>query len=166
MQVRASSSDPQAVTPSDEVIDAVLRASRALVAIAARSLANVAANVTLPQYRALVVLCSRGPQSMTDLATALACSPSTATRMCDRLSSKGLIDREHPPGDRREVHVAVTEAGTGLVAAVTRRRRREITQIVTHVLPEDRRAMIDGLHAFATAAGELPEREWATGWSL
>jgi hypothetical protein len=53
------------------VTDAVLTASRALVGVAARSLAIVDAEVTLPQYRALVVLAPRarappGPCELTD----------------------------------------------------------------------------------------------------
>ena len=45
----------------EPVVDAVLTASRVLVAVAARSLAEVAEEVTLTQYRSLVVLASRGP---------------------------------------------------------------------------------------------------------
>jgi hypothetical protein len=45
-------------TSRQELIDALLSASRAMVAIAARSLAGLDADVTLPQYRALVVLAS------------------------------------------------------------------------------------------------------------
>jgi hypothetical protein len=67
----------------DALVDAVLGASRALVAVAARSLATVAEDVTLAQYRALIELASRGPQRLADLATALGVEPSTATRMCD-----------------------------------------------------------------------------------
>ena len=43
-------------------------ASRALVAVAARSLATVADDVTLPQYRVLIELASRGPLRLADLA--------------------------------------------------------------------------------------------------
>jgi hypothetical protein len=39
----------------DSVIDAVLSASRVLVAVAARSLSDIAEEVTLTQYRTLVV---------------------------------------------------------------------------------------------------------------
>ena len=42
----------------------MLTASRVLVAIAARSLADVGEEVTLTQYRSLVVLASRGPQGV------------------------------------------------------------------------------------------------------
>ena len=53
---------PNAQVAPDELVDTVLAASRALVAVAARSLAAAGDEVTLPQYRALVVLAARGPQ--------------------------------------------------------------------------------------------------------
>ena len=49
----------------------MLRASRVLVAIAARSLAEAGEDVTLTQYRSLVVLASRGPQRVAELAEVL-----------------------------------------------------------------------------------------------
>jgi hypothetical protein len=52
-------------------VDAVLTASRSLVAVATRSLGAAAEETTLAQYRALVVLASRGPRRMVDLAEAL-----------------------------------------------------------------------------------------------
>ena len=42
-------------THRDSVVDAVLSASRVLVAVAARSLGDAAEEVTLTQYRTLVV---------------------------------------------------------------------------------------------------------------
>ena len=53
---------------SSSLVDAVLSASRVFVAIAARSLADAAEEVTLAQYRTLVVLASRGPQTLAGLA--------------------------------------------------------------------------------------------------
>ncbi|HYV60725.1 MAG TPA: MarR family transcriptional regulator, partial [Acidimicrobiia bacterium] len=80
---RASGRRGRSADRTDEVTDAVLDASRALVAVAARSLAGVADDVTLPQYRALVVLATEGAQSLGELAAALGVHTSTATRMCD-----------------------------------------------------------------------------------
>ena len=57
------------------VVDGVLRASRALVAVAARSIASVDDTVTLPQFRTLVALAARGPQNVGALATSSACIP-------------------------------------------------------------------------------------------
>src|SRR5215470_14760983 len=97
---------PPATAPPDELVDMVLAASPALVAVAARSLAAAGEDVTLPQYRALVVLAARGPQGTAELAAALTVNPSTATRLCDRLVRKGLVRRHRQAGDRRPVRIA------------------------------------------------------------
>ena len=62
----------------EAAVDAVLTASRTLVAVATTSLGEAADDITIAQYRALVVLASRGPQRMADLAGALDVAPSTA----------------------------------------------------------------------------------------
>ena len=88
-----------------------------LVAVAARSLGDVAEEVTLTQYRTLVVLASRGPQSLAELAEAVDVTPPTATRMCDRLIKKGLIVRRHERGDRRLIRLTLAKDGRKLVDA-------------------------------------------------
>lgn len=148
----------------DDVVDAVLRASRALVAVAARSLASAGDDVTLAQYRALVVLASRGPQRLADLAEALTVDRSTATRMCDRLVRKRLVARRRGSDDRRVVRISLTEAGAKLVMEVTRRRRAEIGGIVRRMPAANRALVVDALQAFAEAAGEVPEQDWSLGW--
>lgn len=151
---------------TDEVVDAVLGASRALVAVAARSLATVADDVTLAQYRVLVVLASRGPQRLADLATALTVDRSTATRMCDRLVRKRLVGRRRGADDRRVVRISLTEAGAELVSEVSRRRRAEIRRIVRRMPAESRSPVVQALQAFSEAAGEVPEQDWSLGWGL
>ncbi|HET8560229.1 MAG TPA: MarR family transcriptional regulator [Marmoricola sp.] len=148
----------------EDVVEAVLRASRALVAVAARSLAAAEGQVTLSQYRALIVLASRGSQRVVDLAEALDVESSTATRMCDRLESKGMITRERSREDRRTVWVELTPAGTDLVTAVTRRRTRDIRQILSRMPEQPRVALVGALTSFADAAGEVPEQAWSLGW--
>ena len=90
---------------------AALLASRALVGVAARSLASVEGTITLVQYRALVVLASEDVLNVGSLAEALGIHASTATRLCDRLSEKGLIDRKTSAESRREVVVGLTADG-------------------------------------------------------
>jgi DNA-binding MarR family transcriptional regulator len=150
----------------DVVIDAVLSASRVLVAVAARSLSDIADEVTLAQYRTLVVLASRGPQNLAGLADAIGVTPATATRMCDRLTKKKLILRRAERSDRRQVRLALSAKGATLVSAVTQRRRREIEGILRAIAPEDRAVLVQALHQFAVAAGEVPEQDWSTGWDL
>jgi len=150
----------------DSVIDAVLTASRVLVAVAARSLADVAEEVTLTQYRTLVVLASRGPQNLAGLAEAVGVTPATATRMCDRLVRKDLIRRRTERDDRRHLRVMLTEKGRALVDVVTDRRRREIERIMSEIPPEEQVVLIQALGRLATAAGEVPEQDWSSGWDL
>ncbi len=148
------------------MIDAFISASRALVAVAVRSLADVAEEVTLTQYRTLVVLASRGPQRLTELAQAVGVTPATATRMCDRLVRKRLIVRRTERGDRRNVRISLSDAGRTLVAVVTSNRRREIEQIVDGITAADRDVFVKVLERFPLAAGEAPEQDWASGWAI
>ncbi len=150
----------------DSVVDAVLSASRVLVAVAARSLADVAEEVTLTQYRTLVVLASRGPQNLVGLADAVGVAPATATRMCDRLVRKDLIRRRTERDDRRQLRVALTAKGRSLVDAVTGRRRQEIARIMSEIPVEQQAVLVQALGRFASAAGEVPEQDWTTGWDL
>jgi DNA-binding MarR family transcriptional regulator len=146
--------------------EAVLTASRALVAVAARSLSSAAATaVTLPQYRALVVLAAHGPQRMGDLAEALGVHPSTATRLCDRLVDRQLVRRAVDRVNRRETSVALSPAGRALVDAVTDVRRAEIRAIVERIPAESRATAVAALRAFADAAGEPPQAAWTLGWT-
>jgi DNA-binding MarR family transcriptional regulator len=151
---------------NDAIVDAVLTASRVLVAVAARSLGALAEEVTLTQYRTLVVLASRGPKSLAELADAVAVTPPTATRMCDRLIKKGLVVRRNDRGDRRLVHLTLAKRGRDLVDEVTQRRRAEIVELVRAVPEDQRAAMVDSLQRLSAAAGEVPEQDWSAGWGL
>jgi DNA-binding MarR family transcriptional regulator len=142
-----------------------LLASRALVGVAARSLSETESDVTLVQYRALVLLNTRGPQNVGSLAEALGIHPSTATRLCDRLLAKGLIERTTSPANRREVTVALSRGGRAIVREVAARRRREIRRIVGKLDRATQRALVDAFDAFAEAAGELPDDAWKLGWT-
>ena len=161
-----SDSDSGPSEAPDSVVDAVLSASRVLVAVAARSLADVAEEVTLTQYRTLVVLASRGPQNLAGLAEAVGVTPATATRMCDRLVRKDLIRRRTERDDRRQLRVALTVKGRSLVDAVTGRRRQEIARIMNEIPVEQQAVLVQALGRLASAAGEVPEQDWTTGWDL
>ena len=150
------------VAVADETaVDAVLTASRTLVAVADRSLGAAAEDTTMAQYRALVVLASRGPQRMVDLAAALDVTPSTAGRMCDRLLRKGLIRRHRARADRREVQVSITAGGP---ARWWIRRPRGggpcWPRSSAGSPPAQQSAVAGALQAFAAAAGEVPDSQW------
>lgn len=138
----------------DAVTDAVLTASRLLVAVSARSIAAADEAITFAQFRLLVVLETRGPMKLATLADHLAVNPSTATRTVDRLITAGLVSREPNPVSRRETVLRLTGTGTRVVRTVTARRREEIARIVQRMSPTTRYGLVHALGAFAEAGGE------------
>lgn len=140
-------------------------ASRALVGLAARSLADLDADVTLPQFRVLVILAARGPLRLADIAAELGVVASTGTRMCDRLIRKGLVRRTRSTGDRRVVQLRLTPAGRTLVGEAIHRREKELKRILEATSGHWRPAVTKALLAFAAAAGEAPEHDWWLGWA-
>ncbi|MFF2927092.1 MarR family winged helix-turn-helix transcriptional regulator [Streptomyces celluloflavus] len=138
----------------EEVIAAVLTASRLLVAISARALADSDPTLTLPQLRALVVLESQGPVKLVALATALGVNPSTAMRMVDRLEAVGKVDRQANPDNRREVVLRLTAKGRRLVDKVLDHRHAEIAAVVSRLPAEQRTGLVASLRALTDAAGE------------
>lgn len=148
----------------DGVVTAVLTASRVLVGVSARSLGAVEEDVTVTQFRTLVVLDSRGEINLNTLAEQLDVNASTALRMIDRLLVAGLVTRRENPASRREVLLGLSAAGHRIVDTVTDRRRDEIARIVTAMPPARRNQFIAALDAFAAAAGEPSPPADALGW--
>ncbi|MFC7584351.1 MarR family transcriptional regulator [Nonomuraea antimicrobica] len=141
---------------AEPLAEAVQSASRALVGVAVRSINATGADVTLSQYRALVLIGARGPQRLVDLAQVLDVNRSTATRMCDRLVAKGLLRRTRLSGDRRTVRIALTPEARALVDGVTERRNAHLARILAELTPEQRSAAVAALTTFADAAAEQP----------
>jgi DNA-binding MarR family transcriptional regulator len=151
---------------SDHVaVQALMRASRAFVGLTVRALGQVGTDVTLPQFRALVVLASRGSLRSVDIAEELQVNPSTATRMTDRLAAKGLVRRVRSTDDRRVVRLRLTRAGQEIVERVMAQRRTALERIVAETAEVWRPEVTEALTAFAQAAGETPEQDWWLGWS-
>lgn len=155
MQRNSGPSAVPGVAALDEIINGILTASRVLVGVSARSLADI--GVTPAQFRTLVVLSTRGNSRMVELAERLGVGPSTALRSVDRLESSGLVERTPAERDRREVVVGLTGEGRELVAQVTGRRREAIEAIVTAMPAHSRQELLDALGAFAAFAAAADE---------
>ena len=139
----------------DEQASAVLTASRALLGVVARSLAPALEEVSLPQFRELVILSTaNSPVRVGDLAEALGLHPSTLSRNADRLVAGGWVSRVENPDNRRETLLTLTAAGAKLVALVTRRRRTEILRVLQRMDPAERDQARVGFDVFAHAVGE------------
>lgn len=138
----------------DDLVTALLTASRVLVAVSVRSLGELEDAVTLPQFRTLVVLDTHGEMNLNRLAEILGVNSSSAMRMIDRLLAAELVTRRENPDNRRQVLLDVTPQAARMVRRVTTRRRREIAQVVDRMPDTDRSGLVAALRAFSDAAGE------------
>ena len=149
---------------NEDLRELVMIASSALVGIAARSLAEVGADVSLAQFRVLVLL-EAAPVTMGDLAESLSVHPSTVTRVCDVLVGKNLIRRKEAAGNRRVVCAELTRRGHKLVAQAMDCRWAFIDEVLERMSPPARRRLARSLADFAAAAGEHSDHAWTLGWS-
>ncbi len=150
--------EPAGEDSPDAITDALLTASRLLVAISARSIAHVDETITIPQFRTLVILSARGAVNVATLAGLLDVQPSTTGRMVERLVTAGLISRQAHPDSRRELLVDLTPRGREIVRAVTAYRRKEIAHVVENMPERERHGLVRTLTAFTAAGGEPAAR--------
>lgn len=148
----------------EPLVDALAALCRSLVGVTVRTLDALDVDLTMSQYRILVLLVSGGPVRVVDLATSLHVHPSTVTRACDRLARRGLVTRRTGESDRRVSWLSLTVAGRDLVGEVVRRRSAEIRRLVavTGTAPEV--GLIGTLEALVAATGEPDERQWRQDW--
>jgi DNA-binding MarR family transcriptional regulator len=151
----------------DELVTALLTASRVLVGVSARSLNGLDEGVTITQFRTLVVLGAHGATRLNRLAERLGVNASTALRTVDKLVAGGFVERRENEQDRREVVIEQTSRGRQLVDRVTARRREAIEDIVVAMPVGHRRHLVDALLSFAAAADEpvaFADSGAALGW--
>lgn len=147
--------------PGDnDMTDAFITVSRALVGIAVRSIHAAPLEVTLVQHRLLVLLATGGDQTVGALGEQLEVNASNASRLCDRLQKLGLVTRDRSSSDGRAVDISLTASGHDLLETVRTHRRREIQQVLSHMSPPDINATVSALSAFGEAAQELGEAQW------
>ena len=142
----------------------LLSASRRLVAVAARSIASIEDDVSVVQFRALVVLWEHAPRTLAALAAELDVHPSSATRLCDRLVGKGLMERTTAPDSRREVELRLSAEGRRVVQAVIDHRRRDLATVARRMTPAERSQVITAFEIFDRAASSLVDDESTLPW--
>lgn len=141
----------------DSAADALMALSRTMTAIVARSLGSLHDTVTVPQLRVLVIISRRGPLNLTTMAEALGVNPSSASRMCDKLTAAGLLSRDDRVDDRRNLVIDLTEKGQSLVSSVMETRRAVFGSVVARMSASDRGDLTAGIASFAAAVSAMAE---------
>ncbi len=150
-----------AAADREDVVDAFITVSRALVGIAVRSINAAPVEVTLTQHRLLVLLATRGDQTVKALAEQLEVNASNASRLCDRLQRLGMLARDRSSSDGREVVVSLSADGRKLLETVRTHRRDDVQRVLSQMSRTDLDTMMGALTAFGDAAHEIGEAEWA-----
>jgi DNA-binding MarR family transcriptional regulator len=110
--------------------------------------------LTMPQFRALDLLV-RGPQRMGDIAGVLGTSLQATTSLIDRLTDKGLVERQHDTTDRRVVTCQITATGRTEIERIYRLGQSR-TDLLVEVLTDDELGrVVDAFAILADAALRL-----------
>jgi hypothetical protein len=125
-------------------LDELLAVSRGLLGVVARSLAPALEDVTVPQFRLIVLVTTLGPTRSSDLA--------------ERLAAGGWVERHPSETNRREVLVVVTDRGRALVQQVTEHRRAELRRVLSAIPAAERATIARASELLRQAMSEpLPE---------
>lgn len=140
----------------ERLLDALDDLSIEVVALTAMALdqGGQAQDLTLAQWRALVLIASADGIRASDLAARLGMSRPSMSRLVRRLARKGLIGTTTDPADGRAVILSSTVAGRQALLDTRRRRRRMVSDALARQalpLPGDLHV---GLRAIARALEE------------
>jgi DNA-binding MarR family transcriptional regulator len=147
-----ATSEPTAASPGE--LRAFEIATRDLAGLALRSIDQVGDEISLPQFRLLLVVCEQGPCSSNAVARAMGLAPSSVTRLGDRLTTAGYLVRGDDPANRSIVTLELTRSGRALVKKVMARRRRELANLLAHLHPDIRAACAQGLEELHNQIGD------------
>jgi DNA-binding MarR family transcriptional regulator len=112
------------------VIDGVERVVVASVGLTARAVTDVAADLTLGQWRVLVLVDRPGGMAVGSIATALGAKMAAVSRLISRLQRRGLVETRRADFDARVVLVSLTSVGEALRTRIVERRRSDLVAML------------------------------------
>ncbi|HZE38206.1 MAG TPA: MarR family transcriptional regulator [Stackebrandtia sp.] len=141
----------------DRLIDDITRAQRDMARVFAqdRSLPILASNLTMQQFKTLLILSMRDDLSGHDLAEALGVKLGTVTGIVDRLVAQDLVERHEDPADRRVRRVRLTSHGRGLVTELTDTGMRKMRDILGEFSTDALRQCAEVMDSFGDAIDRL-----------
>jgi DNA-binding MarR family transcriptional regulator len=123
--------------PTPAELAAILRPSLLRLTRTIRN-QRVDESVTLTLLAALVTLETRGPMSPGALAAQERVQPPSMTKILAKLEEKGLVERSPHASDRRQVVVAVTDAGRALLDRERSARTAWLSTRLAMITPAER----------------------------
>lgn len=115
--------DPQGLAALMQRLNAVLNGREA-----AQSLSLLQrTGLSFPQVVALYALAGSGPQTLTQLASAVHLSLAATSQLVDRLVERGYVERTEAAGDRRFKTIRILKPGSRALQSLHELRRRELS---------------------------------------
>lgn len=115
-----------------------------------------AAELTPPQFFALMTIARAKRLKMSPLADGLGLSMGAASTLIDRLVTRGLVERDTDAADRRAVYVSLSERGIEVLDSAALARRSIISEVFLHLSADDRAQLIAGFTALANGWDLIP----------
>lgn len=138
----------------DSQVAALELMTRALVGITLQSLEVLAGEVSLPQFRLLLVASGLGRVPSSRIAAEAMMTPSSVTRLADKLAAAGLLERGADPRSRSIVTIEITQAGLDLVTRVVERRHELLAAVLGGMTAADRESAARIARRFAGLAAD------------
>ncbi|OPC78452.1 MarR family transcriptional regulator [Embleya scabrispora] len=113
------------------------------------------APVSASQLRALFLLEQHEGINLRTLADGLGSTPSSTSRLCDRLHAVGFVERLPSVSSRRELRLRLSGRGRAFLADLRDRRERELAVVVARMPVESRAMLLKGLESLREAAVPL-----------
>lgn len=113
--------------------------------------------IPLAQLRVIRVLYAGG-KTISELATELSHSVSSATQIIHRLEETGLVERSRGE-DKRVRHLALTAEGRRLMDERRSRRVKRATSILMEMSEDDQYAVINGMQKLIDARCRMSEHD-------
>jgi len=101
--------------------------------------------LTIPQFRMLGVVHTRGEIAMGELSKVLQVAPPSATMTASRLVHRGLLARKTDPKDRRIVRLMLTTKGKTAVGQFLKVKKERWTEILQSLPKEEWDGMLSAL---------------------
>jgi DNA-binding MarR family transcriptional regulator len=120
------------------------------LAITSRLLEKSLADMTLPQFR-ILLLVARSPERANRLASQASISRPSLTGVLDGLVAREWVRRVEVDGDRRGVTLEVTAAGRKALAVAQRAVAGRVDELLGQLDPDRRATAVAGLEALGEA---------------
>jgi DNA-binding MarR family transcriptional regulator len=135
--------------------DALLTLARNMIGLATRA-ADQLGQVSVVQLRSLTMLRELQPASLVQLAEGIGVTPSTTSRLVDRLVAARFVERRPSPESRRQIELRLSPEGEATLNRYDALRLAGLTNALEQ-LPESRRdAVVDALAEFGAVLGGVP----------